>query len=109
MKKVLRFLSTKNWIYELALRVIAKRIVHSQNLLRPNYLIEKGWVEEDGFYFELNTKDRDKIWIQFEDRYFRVWHGKEKTFIGIESKVEWFETYLLTSHSDNGRYEMAGM
>ena len=66
MKKVLRFLSSKKWIYKLALSVIANRIVHSQNLLRPDYLIAKGWIEEDGFYFEPNTKDRDKIWIQFE-------------------------------------------
>ena len=109
MKKVLRFLSSKKWIYELALSVIANRIVHSQNLLRPDYLIAKGWIEEDGFYFEPNTKDRDKIWIQFENHYFRVWHGKEKTFIGLESKVEWFETYFLMAHGDNGRYELAGV
>ena len=109
MKKVLRFLSSKKWIYELALSIIANRIVHSKNLLRPEYLIAKGWIEEDGFYFVPNTKDRDKICIQFENHYFRVWHWKEKTLTGLESKVEWFETYFLMAHGDNGRYELAGV
>jgi hypothetical protein len=109
MKKISRLLSSEKWIYKLALSIICNRIIHQQNLLTPQYLIDKGWIEKDGFYFEPNTKDRDKIWIQFENTYFRVWHGKEKTFIGLESKVEWFETYFLMMHSDNGRYELANI
>jgi hypothetical protein len=109
MKKLLKLLSSKKWIYKLALSIIANRIVHQQNLLRPYHLIEKGWTEEDGYYFDPNTNNRDKIWIQFEHHYFRVWHGKEKTFIGLESKLEWFETYYLLAHGDNGRYELANI
>jgi len=109
MKNLKKLLSSKKWIYKLALSIICNRIVHEQNLLTPEYLIEKGWIEENGYYFEPNIKDRDKIWIQFENHYFRVWHGKEKTFIALESKLEWFEVYFLLAHGDNGRYELANV
>ncbi len=108
-KQILKYISGKKWIYELALSIIANRIVHYQNLLKPDYLTKKGWIEEDGYYFEPEIKESSRIWIKFEHHYFRVWYGKEKTFIGLESKVEWFETYYLMAHSDNGRYELAGI
>lgn len=98
MKKVfIKWMSNQNWIYKLAVKLIANRIVHGQNHLTPKYLFDRGWIEEDGFFVEPNIKDRDKILIQFENHYFRIWHGKEKTFIALESKVEWFKTiiYLL--------------
>ena len=110
MKKVfIKWMSSQNWIYNLAVKLIANRIVHGQNQLTPKYLLDRGWIEEDGFFVEPNIKDRDKIWIQFENHYFRIWHGKERIFIGLESKVEWFENYYLLSHGDNGRYELAGI
>ncbi len=110
MKKVfIQWMSNQNWIYNLAVKLIANRIVHGQNQLTPKYLLDRGWVEEDGFFVEPNIKDRDKIWIQFESHYFRIWHGKERTFIGLESKVEWFDNYYLLAHGDNGRYQLAGM
>lgn len=109
MKKFTKWLSLKNWAYRLALKLIANRIVHGQNPLTPEYLKSKGWVEENGFWVELNIKERDKIWIQFEHHYFRIWHGKERTFIALESKLEWFESYYLLAHGDNGRYDLAGV
>jgi len=109
MKKVTQWLSSQKWIYKFAVKLIANRIVHCQNLLTPDYLKAKGWYEEDGFWIEPNMKECDKIWIQFERHYFRIWHGKERTFIGLESKVEWFEVYYLLAHGDNGRYELAGV
>jgi hypothetical protein len=110
MKKVLiRILSNQSWVYRLALKLIANRIVWGNNHLTPKYLTDRGWVKEGDFYVEPNMKDRDGIWLQFENHYFRVWHGKEKTFIALESKVEWFENYYLLAHGDNGRYELAGV
>jgi hypothetical protein len=110
MKKAfIKWMSNQNWIYNLAVKLIANRIVHGQNQLTPKYLMDRGWVEEEGFFVESNIKDRDKIWIKFENHYFRIWHGKERTFIGLESKVEWFENYYLLAHGDNGRYQLAGV
>ena len=108
MKRLLKLLSSKKWIYKLALSIIANRIVHQQNLLTPEYLVSKGWINEQGFWIEPNIKDRDKIWIQFDKLYFRVWHGKEKTFIGLESKVEWFETYYNLINRDI-RYNLSNI
>ena len=109
MKKVTRWLSSQNWIYKFAIKIIANRIIHEQNLLTPEYLKSKGWVEEDGFWIEQEIKSRDKIWIQFEHHYFRIWHGKERTFVGLESKLEWFEIYYLINHDKNAIYELAGI
>ena len=107
MKKIKR--SIKSWIYRQAIKVIAKRIVKDSNLLTPQYLLERGWVEKDGYYTEPNMKDRDLITIQFESHYYRVWHSSKLTFIALESSVEWFELYYLLAHGDNGRYELAGI
>lgn len=108
-KSFIKWMSNQNWIYNLAVKLIANRIVHGQNLLTPKYLTDRGWIEEDGFYVEPRIKDRDKIWIQFENHYFRIWHGKERTFIGLESSAEWFDNYYLLAHGDNGRYDLAGI
>ena len=99
----------ENWIYRLAIKVIARRIVLKDNLLTPEYLENNGWVKENNSWVEPNIKERDKIWIDFENHYFRCYHGKDKTFIGLERKIEWFEIYYLLAHGDNGRYELAGI
>lgn len=95
------------WIYRLALKVIFKRIVNRNNLLTPEYLTERKWIKKDGYYFEPNVKDRDRIYIKFEEYYYRVFYSSKMTFIALESSVEWFELYYLLSHPDNGRYKIA--
>ncbi len=110
MKAIIKLLSSKRWVFELSLKIIANRIVHCQNLLTPEHLKEKGFIQgEDGTFYQPDIKDRDKIWIEFEHHYYRVWHGRERTFIALESKLEWFETYYLFAHGDNGRYELANV
>lgn len=110
MKKfILKWLSSFDWIYKLSLTLIANRIVHGEKYLTPEFLISKGWIKEGNFFVEPNVKERDKIWIQFEHHYFRIFHGAERVFIGLESKKEWFENYYLLAHGDNGRYELAGI
>ena len=109
MKKLLKKAASINWIYRLAIAIFANRIVHCQNLLTPEYLEKRGWIKDGLYYVEKDIKDRDKIWIQFDAHYFRVWKGKEQTFIGLESKVEWFELFYLLSHGDNGRYDLANV
>ncbi|MFT7155272.1 MAG: hypothetical protein ACI8Q1_000273 [Parvicella sp.] len=99
----------ENWIYRLAIKVIARRIVLKENLLTPKHLENNGWIKEGESWVEPNIKERDKIWIDFEHHYFRIYHGKDKTFIGLESKIEWFEMYYLLAHGENGRYELAGI
>ena len=99
----------KNYIYKFSVKSIMKRMVLDQNLLKPIHLKEMGWVKEGTSWIEPNVKYRDKIWIDFENHYFRVYHGKNKTFIALESKLEWFEMYYLLMHGDNGRYDLAGI
>jgi hypothetical protein len=97
-----------NWLFKLAKKVIAITIVKHGTQLTPQYLIERGWVEENGYYIEPNIKDRDRISISFESDYYRVWHSSKRTFIALETTVEWFELYYLLAHGDNGIYDLAG-
>lgn len=99
----------EHWIYRLAIKVVARRIVLKQNLLTPEYLENKGWVKEGESWIEPYIKDRDKIWIDFEHHYFRIYHGKDKTFIGLKSKIEWFEMYYLLVNDSKELYELAGV
>lgn len=104
----------QNWIYKLAIKVFAKRLVNGNSKLTPEYLTERGWITEydevrqKTFYVEPNIKDRDKISVEFENHYYRIWHSAAKTFIALESSIEWFELYYLLAHPDNGRYKLAG-
>lgn len=109
MKNLIKWLSAKQWIYRLAIKLIANRIVHGRNRLTPEYLKGKGWIQKGKYWVEPNIKDRDKIWIHFENHYYRVWHGGDRTFIALESSLEWFENYYLLAHGDNGRYDLAGV
>lgn len=107
--KVLKHLSPLDWLYKLSISIIANRLVHGQNLLTPEYLIKRGWISDGEFFVEPNIKLRDKLWIRFEDHWFTIYRGEARTFIGLESKIEWFEIYWLLVHSDNGRYELSGI
>lgn len=98
-----------NWLFKKAIKVIAINIVKYGNQLTPEYLLNKGWIEKDGYYIEPNMKDRDLVSISFEAHYYLVWHSSKRTFIALERTIEWFENYYLIIHGDNGRYQLAGI
>ena len=101
-----------NWVYRLALRIIAKNIVIYGNKLTPEYLINKGWILKDGYFIEPNVKDRDLISICWDfdgAEYYSVCHTSKRIYITTETTIEWFENYYLIIHSDNGRYKLAGI
>jgi len=107
--KLFRFLACKNWIYRLSVKMIANRIIWGNNLLTPKYLLDHGWVENDGYYTQPDIKGRNLITIQFEHHYYRIWHSDKKTFIALASSIEWFEMYYLMVFDDNARFELAGV
>lgn len=98
-----------DWLYRLAVKHIIKNIVYSKTRLTPEYLLAHGWIEEDGYYTESNIKDRYRIYIKFEDYYYRIFYSANKTFITLESSLEWFEMYYLLLHPYNGRYKIVGL
>ena len=101
-----------NWLFKKAMKIVALNLVRYKTILTPEYLLRKGWVERDGFYFEPNIKDKYKISIKFDEVCwwaYNVYYGKNDTWIASETSVEWFENYYLLAHMDNGRYELAGV
>lgn len=109
IKTFFKTISNIDWIYRLAVKIIANRIVHEKERLTPEYLIQKGWIEEDGYYSEKNVKERDRIWIKFEGHFYRAYYGRYKTFIALETSLEWFNLFYLLAHPDNGRNKLAGL
>jgi hypothetical protein len=112
MKKLIKWLSFKEWGYKLALKIISNRVLYSDKRLTPEYLEKRGWVKVNDKYkgelwVEPMTKDRDKIYISFENHWYRVWHSEDKTFITLTTSVEWFEIYYLMSHPHRGMYDLA--
>ena len=98
-----------NWLYKLALKIIAINLVKHETRLTRDYLIERGWVEIEGHYLEEGIKLRDTIWIKFSGATYMVFHGNNKTYIATERSVQWFENYYMLMHPDNGRYTLAGI
>lgn len=91
----------KTMLFNIAKRIIIKRISNSKTKLTPQYLIDRGWVQYCDYFIEPNIKDRDRISIQFECYGYRVWHSEKMIFIASERSVEWFELYYLLAHPDN--------
>ena len=95
MKKI------ENFLYKFAVNQVKNKIIRSHSTLTADYLICKGWITEydeisgKTFYVEPDIKDRDKVSLEFENHYYRVWHGRDRTFIALESSIEWLELYLL--------------
>lgn len=104
-----------NWLFRLAKKFIAKRLVNCRENMTYDYLLNRGFVQEYDrlmekmFYFEPNVKGRDRVYIDFHSNGYSVWHSDKKTFIANESSIEWFELYFMLIHPDNGRYELAGI
>lgn len=91
--KIIDFLSNSPFFNRIAFAVVSKSLSNGKNM-NPQYLIDKKWVcDENGFYYEPYTKERDRIWVKFESNFYRVYHGPNKTFIALRSKVLWFENY----------------
>lgn len=96
----------KKLLYKIAMRIVHKNLF-SQNRLTAGYLISKGWVLQfdetlrKDFYVEPNVKDRDTVWVEFEAYYYRVWHGREKTFIALQTSIEWLQMYMMLMNKNN--------
>jgi hypothetical protein len=71
----------------------------SETPLTPYILVKNGWerrTENDKvYYIQPYMKDRDRVYIEFESHYYRVWHSHRKTFISVQTHVEWLLLYLL--------------
>lgn len=92
MNKLLNWLSKKSFGKRIGFVLMAKIIYNGQRLT-PDYLQSKGWIFDGDYWIMPLIKDRDKIWIQFESHYYRVWHGKERVFIALEDSIEWVDAY----------------
>lgn len=91
----------KKFLFKKFLSFIDTQTRTIQAPLTEDDLINLGWIRifddrVDKYYFiEPNIKERDKIWIEFEHHYYRVWHGRDKTFIALKINKEWFDVYYM--------------
>ena len=56
MKKIFRWLSSNDSIYNAALSFVAYRIEHHGELLTPDHLSSMGWIKEGNCWVEKNIK-----------------------------------------------------
>ena len=106
--KLTTFLSNFDWIYNFAIKLMAHRIIRGDNPLRPEHLEIMGFVKDGDYYVEPNIKLRDKVWVQFEAHYYRVFHGGDRTFIALQSRKEWFDNHYLLVNGIR-LYDLAGI
>lgn len=96
--KALKRIIRSNWAYNWSQKILKFRVSESSNRLTPDHLKHIGWTFHDGFWYDTDIKERDRVWIKFERTYYRVWHGRDRidrTFIALENTVEWLQNYLL--------------
>jgi len=86
-------------LFKLALKLTAK-VIAGGTVLTPEYLISKGFVYYEGFYFEPDVKGRDQIYIKFGNGFYHLYHSSAMTFIALEKTQEWFDMYYLLTQSD---------
>ena len=92
----------KHYLLKQIIKVIYWLMFNKGTQLTSFYLLKAGWVIEDGYFVEPFVKKRDKVWVQLQGHYYRVYHGEERTFISLENSVEWLQLYLFTldKHKD---------
>lgn len=108
MQKIIQWLSQKDWAYKFAIKLLANRIVHGQNILTPEYLTAKGWVVEDGYFVQPDVVDKYKTWVKFDDNCYRVWYGEDRAFVTLAKSAAWLELYLLP-HQRLDIFRLAGV
>jgi len=112
-QKIFNLLSKSTRVYNLAVRLIANRIIRNGVKLTPQYLENRGFKynEKEGMYCEPFMKKRDVVWVKFEERAYAatIRHSDKQIFITTISTIEHFEIYMLLLHSDNGIYGLAGI
>lgn len=104
MKRLIKRLTQKNWFFNLSTKMIRKTIKNDPYYLTSDDLSQNGWVKNsDDYWFEPNVKGMDKIWVKFfeNDSYYKLYHGKEKTFITLETSVKWFMTYFYLINKES--------
>jgi len=104
MKKIISNIFESDFVRGLAMRIISHNIIHSTNKLSKEYLLQHGWVENDGYVYEPNLKEKRTVWINFGDGFYRIFYGEKKTFIALESSFEYFQLFMLTVDNDK-RYQ----
>lgn len=89
----------KQMLLRITLKVLRWLIKRKGDQLTPDHLYRAGWVIEvqNGrtFFIEPNIKGRDKVWISFENHYYRIYHGENRTFIDLQGTLQWLQVYLF--------------
>lgn len=89
----------KTILLKIIIRIAHWLMVTKGTQLNSGHLLKAGWTieEKDGkkYFIESQIKSRDKVWIEFEHHYYRVWHGDNRAFIALESSLEWLQMYLF--------------
>jgi hypothetical protein len=86
----------KRHILKIIIKILYWLLFKKGNQLQPWDLTAAGWViDESGFYVEPNIKDRDRVSIQFENHYYRIYHSEYRTFVALEYSREWLQIYLF--------------
>ena len=93
----------KKLLFKWAMSILKKNLEEGENL-KPEHLVNLGWKKIPGYgttmMVEPEIKDRDMVWIEFcgaygRVDYYRVWHGRERTFIALKAKKAWFDAYYM--------------
>lgn len=90
----------KNLLLNITIKIARWLMTSRGTQLVAERLMWAGWdpVSIDGriFFIEPTVKIRDRVWIEFENHYYRVYHGEKRTFIALESSKEWLQMYLFS-------------
>jgi hypothetical protein len=86
----------RHWLLRLTIKVQYWIMFRHATQLTSAHLLAAGWIlDHNGYFVEPFIKDRDKVWVQIEGYYYRVFHSERKTFIALECSVEWLQAYLF--------------
>lgn len=86
---------TNKILYRLFIKYLSCRIIKSNERINVEYLESIGFKSNGTYFVEENVKVRDKIWVELNDGYYRIFHGERKTFIALESSKYWFDVYYF--------------
>jgi len=108
MNRLKKWFFSRNWVFNICSKIIRWRIKNDPYHLTPTNLIENDWLMDDNnYWYEPNIKERDRIWIKFGEngKYYQIYHGGDKTYMGLKSSVDWFLLYFLIMNEEKYKNE----
>ena len=103
LKVLVRYTFTRKFLRD----IIAVGVVWDEDSVTERYLTSLGWVKTKEYWHDPKLKREYTIWVEVSGSLYRVYFGKDKTYIGEYASKFWFEQFKYLTLGRSTMYDIA--